>query len=122
MNIVEILTNAVKKGASDIHIATNTVPMARITGDIVPLDFPKLTADDIDKAIKEVMPSTMNEKFDKGHEVDCGFSVKDVARFRVNIYKEKKGWAIAFRAISDKIPSPKDIGLSEAILNLTKII
>src|SRR5210317_575439 len=105
MSIVEILTNAVEKGASDIHIATDTKPMARITGDIVALDFPEMSVDDIEKAIKEVMPESMNEKFGQGDEVDCGFSVKDCARFRVNIYKEKKGWAIAFRAISDKIPA-----------------
>ncbi len=121
MSMLEILKNAVEKGASDIHIATSTKPMARITGDIVALDFPELTADDIDKAIKGIIPESMNEKYEKGDEIDCGFSIKDVARFRVNIYKEKKGWAIAFRAISDKIPSAEDIGISEAILKLTKV-
>ncbi|MCK5180061.1 MAG: type IV pilus twitching motility protein PilT [Candidatus Omnitrophica bacterium] len=121
MNMVDILKNAVEKGASDIHIATDTKPMARITGDIVALDFPELTSEDIDKTIKEVMPGSMSEKIDQGNEVDCGFSIKDVARFRVNIFKEKKGWAIAFRAISDKIPSVEDAGISEAILNLTKM-
>ena len=121
MSIVEILKTAVEKGASDIHIATDTKPMARITGDIVGLDFPEMTSEDIDKTIKEVMPGSMSEKIDQGNEVDCGFSIKDVARFRVNIFKEKKGWAIAFRAISDKIPSVEDAGISEAILNLTKM-
>ncbi|MCK5083049.1 MAG: type IV pili twitching motility protein PilT, partial [Candidatus Omnitrophica bacterium] len=82
MNIVEILKSAVEKGASDVHIATDTKPMARITGDIVALDFPELTSEDIDKAIKEIIPESMNEKFDQGNEVDCGFSIKDVARFR----------------------------------------
>ena len=95
--------------------------MARITGDIVGLDFPEMTSEDIDKTIKDVMPGSMSEKIDQGNEVDCGFSIKDVARFRVNIFKEKKGWAIAFRAISDKIPSVEDAGISEAILNLTKM-
>ncbi len=121
MSIIEILKTAVEKGASDIHIATDTKPMARITGDIVGLDFPEMTSEDIDKTIKEVMPGSMSEKIDQGNEVDCGFSIKDVARFRVNIFKEKKGWAIAFRAISDKIPSVEDAGISEAILNLTKM-
>ena len=121
MSIVEILKTAVEKGASDIHIATDTKPMARITGDIVGLDFPEMTSEDIDKTIKDVMPGSMSEKIDQGNEVDCGFSIKDVARFRVNIFKEKKGWAIAFRAISDKIPSVEDAGISEAILNLTKM-
>lgn len=121
MNIVEVLKSAVQKGASDVHIATDTKPMARITGDIVTMDFPVMTAEHIDKAIKEIMPESMREKFDRGDEVDCGFSIKDLARFRVNIYKEKKGWAIAFRAISDKIPSVEDIGVSEAIINLTKV-
>ena len=121
MSIIEILKTAVEKGASDIHIATDTKPMARITGDIVGLDFPEMTSEDIDKTIKDVMPGSMSEKIDQGNEVDCGFSIKDVARFRVNIFKEKKGWAIAFRAISDKIPSVEDAGISEAILNLTKM-
>ena len=121
MTIVEILKKAVEKGASDIHIATGNKPMARITGDIVALDFTELSADDVQKAIKEVMPPSMNEKWEKGDEVDCGFSIKDFSRFRVNIYKEKKGWAIAFRAISDKIPSAEDIAISPAILNLTKV-
>jgi len=121
MNIVEVLRKAVEKGASDVHIATDSKPMARITGDIVALDFPELTADDVDKAINEIMPEASRERFQQGDEVDCGFSIKDFARFRVNIYKEKKGWAIAFRAISDKIPSVEDLGLQDAIINLTRI-
>jgi twitching motility protein PilT len=121
MSIVDILKKAVESGASDIHIATDRTPMARITGDIVSLDFPALTAQDIDQAVKEIMPESAKEKFGRGDEVDCGFSIPDFARFRVNIYKEKKGWAIAFRAISDQIPSAEDIGLPESILNLTKI-
>lgn len=121
MNIGDVLKNAVEKGASDVHIATNTKPMARITGDIVALDFPEMTSEDIDKAIKEIIPESMREKLDQGDEIDCGFSIKDCARFRVNIYQEKKGWAIAFRAISDKIPSVEDVGIQESIINLTKI-
>ncbi|MBN1870453.1 MAG: type IV pilus twitching motility protein PilT [Candidatus Omnitrophica bacterium] len=121
MNISDILKNAVEKKASDVHIATDSKPMARITGDIVALDFPVLTADDVEKAIKEIIPASSRGKFDQGDEVDCGYSIKGIARFRVNVYKEKRGWAIAFRAISDKIPSAEDIGLSQAIINLTKI-
>ncbi|MCK5178054.1 MAG: type IV pilus twitching motility protein PilT, partial [Candidatus Omnitrophica bacterium] len=121
MNIVDVLKNAVEKGASDVHIATDTKPMARITGDIVGLDFSEMTSEDIDKAIKGIIPESMREKFDQGDEIDCGFSIKDFARFRVNIYQEKKGWAIAFRVISDKIPSVEDVGIQESIINLTKI-
>ena len=58
MNIVEILKNAVEKGASDIHIATGTKPMVRITGDIVALDFPELSAEDVDKAV-EILESVL---------------------------------------------------------------
>ena len=121
MDIVDVLKNAVEKGASDVHIATDTKPMARITGDIVGLDFSELTAEDIDKAVKGIIPESMREKFDQGDEIDCGFSIKDFARFRVNIYQEKKGWAIAFRVISDKIPSVEDVGIQESIINLTKV-
>ena len=121
MDIVEILKNAVEKGASDVHIATNTKPMARITGEIVALDFPELTSEDVQKAIKGIIAESMIESFEQGDEIDCGFSIPDVARFRVNAYMEKKGWSIAFRAISDKIPSAEDVGISEAILNLTKV-
>lgn len=121
MKILDILKDAVNKKASDVHIATGRKPTARIHGEIVVLDSPEVTSEDAKKAACEVIPEALHERFEQGKEVDCGFSIGDIGRFRVNVYYEKKGCAIAFRVISAQIPSPKDIGLEETICNLTKL-
>ena len=90
MDIVKVLTDAVNKGASDVHIATGKKPCARIHGDVVLFDLPELTPEDAQKIVYEVIPQGSHEKFKQGEEVDCGFSIKDVGRFRVNVYQEKK--------------------------------
>jgi twitching motility protein PilT len=121
MDILEVLKGAVKKGASDIHISTGMKPLARIHGDIVAFDETALTAEDVRKGVEGILPKSLQERFKQGHEIDCGYALEGLSRFRVNIYQEKRGWAIAFRVISSKIPAPQDIGMEEPIMKLTKL-
>ena len=120
MDILEVLKGAVTKGASDVHIAVGMKPSARIHGDIVTVDEAVLTEQDVRKGIDGIIPKSQVERFEKGEEIDCGYSLEGHGRFRVNIYHEKRGCAIAFRVISSNIPTPEDIGLPDSILNLTK--
>jgi twitching motility protein PilT len=121
MDILEVLKNAVEKGASDVHIAAGMKPTVRIHGDIVPFGQAALTDEDVRKGIEMIIPKTQVERFKKGEEIDCGYSLEGSSRFRVNIYHEKRGCAIAFRVISSKIPSPEEIGIQEPIKNLTRL-
>lgn len=69
--------------------------------------------EDINAVIKEIAPPYRQETLKNEKEVDFSYGIKGVGRFRVNIYQEKNGPAIAFRVIPYLIPSFEEIGLGD---------
>jgi twitching motility protein PilT len=121
MHIDEILRVAVEKNASDIHISVGLPPMFRLSGTLTKSDFPILTAKDISDLIAAMVNSEQKDAFTKDWELDCSYAIKDLCRFRVNVYQEKEGPGLAIRIVPSKIPTPEEIGLSPAMLAFTKL-
>ncbi len=121
-DFVEILTKAVNKKASDIHILVGKPPMARILGEIVPLEgYPVLTAEDTQKLVYSILFDAQRRKFEEKQELDCSFSVPQLARFRVNVLMARQGVETVLRVISSNIPNPKSLGFTQAMEELAKL-
>lgn len=73
--------------------------------------LPSLKREDVDAVIKQISSPHRLEAFVKDKEVDFSYGIKGVGRFRVNVYQEKNGPAVAFRVIPYIIPSFAEIGL-----------
>lgn len=117
--ITEILEDAVKQGASDIHITVGTKPRVRIDGKIQELTlFPMITPDMSKKLIFEIMKERYRKELEERGQVDFSFGVPGVGRFRVNAFYQRGTVAAVFRTLPAKIPHYRDLGLPERIIDL----
>src|SRR3954453_1787647 len=85
--------------ASDLHLATNNPPMLRINGDLVRVDFPPLANDDLKAMVYEIAPEGKIKTFEETCDVDFGYEVPGVARYRANFFQQKYGITAVFRLI-----------------------
>lgn len=117
MNINEILAKAMAMGASDVHLKQGLVPVIRLHGELYPLDLklPRLTADHIREIARTVLPQGQHSVLDVKKEIDCGYGVSGLGRFRVNIFKQRGSWRIVIRAIRDKVPNFQDLHLPKVL-------
>ncbi|NTU43101.1 MAG: type IV pilus twitching motility protein PilT [Nitrospirales bacterium] len=122
MEIVDILAAAAEAKASDIHIVVGKPPMVRIHGHISPLPgFPELTTENTKTLIYSMLYQDQIGRFEENLELDFSYNIPGLSRFRVNVLSQKNGIEAVMRLISTHIPTPKELRLSDAILNLTHL-
>lgn len=115
MKLEPILKEAVEKKASDIYITTGSKPVFRVSGDLVILDNqPVLTDSDASGYLFELMNEAQAEEFKKTKDLDFSFELPGIARFRVNVFMQRKGMAGVLRIIPSKILTMADLGLPPA--------
>src|SRR3989344_3673950 len=122
MKIEKLLKEAVERGASDVLIATGSKPALRIANSVVALDdYPALTKETAGGYIAEIMTPAQAEEFKKTMDVDFSFEVPDLARFRVNVFMQRKGIASTLRVIPSKIPSIEELAFPESFEIIPKL-
>jgi len=110
-NLQQLLRAMVDKGASDMHITAGSPPVLRIDGAIVQLKLPPLTKNDTKQLCYEMLTEEQRAKFEAGNELDLSFPLRNVSRFRANIYVQRGAVAGAFRQIPYKILTFEELGL-----------
>lgn len=118
----EILTRAVRKGASDIHFAANSQVRNRVDGELVVMaDFEKpLESHWLSDALQRVMSEDLWLRYEKTHEADVSYSIKDVARFRVNVFLQRGLPGAVFRIIPTVIKTIEELGVPESLKEIAK--
>lgn len=116
----EILRMAFERKASDIHLTVGLPPMVRLDGELTPLPFQPLLPQDTRRLIFECLSDDNVQKLEKTHELDFGYGVRDVGRFRFNVYMQRGSYAGALRAIPTKIPSYEELCLPPIIREMSK--
>ncbi|MCS7149428.1 MAG: type IV pilus twitching motility protein PilT [Caldimicrobium sp.] len=101
----------VETGASDLHLSVGNPPLIRLHGDLQRVKYKILEEEELREMLYEVAPEEIIKRFEEEGEVDFGLEVPDLARFRVNYYKERKGIAAAFRVIPTKVKTIEELGL-----------
>ena len=115
MEINLLLKKAVQMGASDIHLSVGIEPIARIHGKFVKLtDFP-MTGELTLNYARSILGEGGIKQLESIGEIDTAYDIKNLSRFRVNIFLQKGNCAIAFRVISDNIPSMESLLLPDVI-------
>jgi twitching motility protein PilT len=102
--------------ASDLHLSTGNPPILRINGELHRVDFPTLENDSLKAMLYEIAPEYKIKVFEETGDVDFGYEVPGVSRFRVNFYNQKNGIGAAFRQIPSKVLSFEDFEKFEAPL------
>jgi len=121
MNIDGILAEAFLKKASDIHITVGAPPIIRVHGNLIHLGEEKLTPDTIERVVRHITTPQQFEKLEQQGEVDFSYSLQGISRFRVNVFKQRGSYAIAFRVIPQEIPKFESLGLPSVIREFTKL-
>ena len=103
MDITQLLAFGVEQGASDCHLSAGEPPMIRIHGDLKKLDHPPLTKEEAHALVYDIMNDAQRKAFEETHECDFSFEMGAVARFRVNVFMQRKGEGAVFRTIPTKI-------------------
>lgn len=108
----------VKMKASDLHLSTGMPPMVRHDGEMKTLEHPVLRAEDTERILQEIMPQRNKEEFNRRHDTDFAYEIRELGRFRSNVFMDRKGWGAVFRVIPTKILTAEDLKLSKPILDL----
>jgi twitching motility protein PilT len=105
----------IEKGASDLHVTTGSPPQLRIDGSLVPLKMDPLTPVQTKQLCYSILTEEQKVRFEKHNEIDLSFGVKNLARFRCNVFVQRGAVAGAFRAIPFKILSLEELGLPRVV-------
>ncbi|MEM7790969.1 MAG: type IV pilus twitching motility protein PilT [Verrucomicrobiota bacterium] len=114
----DLLELMVDQGASDLHIQVNQPPTLRISGGMVPVDGPKLTAEQSEDLMKAITSAANQEKLKTTGGADFGFAYEEKARFRVSVLRAKGVYGMVLRQIPKDLFSLEDIGLPEKVKEL----
>src|SRR3954449_11004385 len=101
--------------ASDLHLSTNSPPMLRINGDLVRVDYPALKDEELKIMVYEIAPEAKIKLFEESLDVDFGYEVPGVARYRANFFQQKYGISAVFRLIPSKVLTVDDLGLPSVL-------
>ena len=122
MEIQEILEEALRRGASDVHLMVATYPTLRINGELVPLTKAGTpTPEYIEKLVFGLTTPEQKELLLTNKELDFSFALGELARFRVNAFHQKGFVSASLRLIPSKIPSLEELHLPKVFSNFSKL-
>ncbi len=119
-NIHDLLIEAKDKGASDVHLNIGIPPILRLNGKLNKTQFPVLNSEDVHKTIYSLISDQQKKDFEKDRQLDFAYEIKDVSRFRINIFRHRLGEAAAIRLIPTEIKSISELGLPDVISTLAE--
>jgi twitching motility protein PilT len=118
ITLSELLKKMIEMSGSDLHITTNSPPRIRIHGHLRPLDMPPLTASDTKSLAYSVLTDAQKHRFEENLELDFSFGLKNLARFRANLFNQRGAVAAVFRTIPWEIKGFDALGLAPVVKDL----
>ena len=123
MTLQSLLTLAVEKGASDLHLKVGAKPYVRVAGLLMPLfeELPTLSNGDLEYLLKPHLNNTLWESFLRRGDLDFSFGLPQIGRFRVNLSKQRDTLRVVIRHIPDNVPDLSKLHLPPSMQNILKI-
>ena len=116
------LEQAVKRRASDLHLAVRSQPAIRVRGAIELLaGTPTLDPEAMRSLLYGILTTEQQKRFELERQIDLTYSVPGVARFRLNVFMEREALAAAFRVVPHELKTLEELGLPESLADLTKL-
>ncbi|MFA4992271.1 MAG: type IV pilus twitching motility protein PilT [Candidatus Omnitrophota bacterium] len=120
MDIKDLLKIAVEKSASDLHLTSDSAPIVRIDGRLIPLNFPKLDKEICKRLVYSILDDKQKAIFERDLELDLSLEVPGLNRFRVNVHMQRGTVEAAFRLVSLRIKSIEELGLPAVVSDLAR--
>ncbi|MBW1939855.1 MAG: type IV pilus twitching motility protein PilT [Deltaproteobacteria bacterium] len=109
------------QGASDLHLVSGQPPVLRIRGEMERVKYKILNNDDLRKMLYEITPEDKIKVFEETGDVDFGYEIPDLARYRANFFMQKNGVGAVFRQIPSEIMTAEQLGLPPVISKLASL-
>lgn len=119
--IDDIFRYAVEQKASDVHIVEGLPPIIRVDGELRKLDRPTLTPRDTAEVCYSLLTPEQKEVFDTEKELDLGYEIGGVSRFRVNLHWEKGSAGLVARLISNRIPTMEELNMPPITYDMVRL-
>jgi len=118
--LFDLLAVAQRAGASDVHLTANHLPLMRVDGDLaeMPGYLDPTSASWLENALGGILTRDQSSEFMQHGEVDLSITVPNVARFRVNVFRQLGAVAVALRFIPDRIKSFSELGVPQVAAEL----
>ena len=115
----ELLKRLVDIGGSDLHITTNSPPRMRLHGELKPLeDVPPLGPAETKQLAYSILTDNQKHRFEESLELDFSFGIKNIARFRGNLFNQRGAVGGVFRVIPFEIKTFEQLGLPQILRRL----
>lgn len=119
--IDELFNLMVSKGASDLHMTAGSQPYLRLHGEMEIIQMEPLSNEACQALIFEILNEKQKRLFIENWELDCSYTVPGLARFRCNVFMQRKGMGAVFRVIPEKIKTVEELNLPNELLELIKV-
>ncbi len=110
-----------EQGASDLHLASGSPPILRIRGELHRVRYKVLENDELKAMLYEIAPEGKIKTFEETGDVDFGYEVPGLARYRVNFFMQNYGIAAVFREIPTEIRTAEELGLPPVMTKLAML-
>jgi twitching motility protein PilT len=109
------------EGASDLHMVAEQQPLLRIRGDMERVKFKKMGNDELRAMLYEICPEEKIKHFEETGDVDFGYEIPGLARYRCNFFQQKYGVGAVFREIPSEIMTCDQLGLPKVVARLAHL-
>ncbi len=120
ITVEDLLRLIVEKNGSDLHITVGSPPMLRLQGKLWPTDLPALGPKDVQKMIYNFLSNDERQKLERDLELDMSYELKDVSRYRCNIFYSRLGLGAVFRVIPTRIKTLAELRLPTVLSDLAR--
>jgi twitching motility protein PilT len=110
-----------EQGASDLHLVAGQPPALRIRGEMERIKYKVLDDDELKAMLYEIAPEHKVKEFEETGDIDFGYDILGIARYRSNFFMQKHGVAAVFRQIPEQIMTAAQLGLPEVISKLASL-
>jgi twitching motility protein PilT len=110
-----------EQGASDLHLSSGQQPALRLNGDIERIKYEILTSDKLRGLLYEITSQEKIKTFEETGDVDFGYEIPGMARYRANYFMQKNGVSAVFREIPSEILTAEQLGLPSVISKLAEL-
>ena len=110
-----------EQGASDLHLVAGQPPALRIRGEMERIKYKVLDDDELKAMLYEIAPEHKIKEFEETGDIDFGYDILGIARYRSNFFMQKYGVAAVFRQIPEQIMTAEQLGLPEVISKLASL-
>ena len=121
LNMTQLFEKMAELDASDLHLKAGTVPIFRVRGELVLLDFPIVSKEEIKGLTDKIIPEKLKENFKNDGAVDFAFSTDKDTRFRTNAFLQKGNISISLRRLVSKNLNFDELNLPKVFYDLCKL-